>query len=354
MKRILFLFLPILVVYQALGQSPSLPVPAAGIKYQLNYTVEETSFHKMAAGTSVTSLSPIDMVYLQQHKTVEQTQTLIEDDGDHSTTVTALNPQEAYSEWPTKIGRVEINAAGVQIYQPNGSLYSNLPADSAKQVQYAEMKQHFAANTPHIMYAFPSAPTAVEITDIQANGGTVLMMAQGAWQISAAGISTLWQPALNRITRTTYAGDAVVEKDTRQYAMNSHGVLAPQVELLEIPVTRPSGACMQQVIRKQYSNYQVALALSERSSRASQGGTATYLAPNPATDETVVRLGAEVRAGSALRVTDLTGRTVFEQHGVQPMTEHRISLAGLPAGFYLLRLETNDGLMVLKFAKKGQ
>lgn len=76
------------------------------------------------------------------------------------------------------------------------------------------------------MYNFPLPPNEAAANQIQANGGEVNMLSQGAWKISGNGIELLYEPAFRWITRATYQGDQIVEKDIRQYAPNDQGVLA--------------------------------------------------------------------------------------------------------------------------------
>lgn len=243
MKRIL-LIIPLGLTF-ILAFAQSLPLPPPGLKYQLNYVVEEVNYYKMAVGTPITSLSPLDMVELREHRTLKQVEMRIEEDGNHATSIIILNPEEAYSEWPTKVGRIEISAAGTRIYQTNGSLYVDLPADAAAQARYAALKENLADRSPQVMYNFPLPPNEAAANQIQANGGEVNMLSQGAWKISGNGIELLYEPAFSWITRATYQGDQIAEKDIRQYAPNDQGVLVPQIETTETTVVRPSGACMQ-------------------------------------------------------------------------------------------------------------
>ena len=353
MKRIL-LIIPLGLTF-ILAFAQSLPLPPPGLKYQLNYVVEEVNYYKMAVGTPITSLSPLDMVELREHRTLKQVEMRIEEDGNHATSIIILNPEEAYSEWPTKVGRIEISAAGTRIYQTNGSLYVDLPADAAAQARYAALKENLADRSPQVMYNFPLPPNEAAANQIQANGGEVNMLSQGAWKISGNGIELLYEPAFSWITRATYQGDQIAEKDIRQYAPNDQGVLVPQIETTETTVVRPSGACMQQVIRKKYREYHLAVARSERSLYSqNMVDQASLLLPNPGTEAVTLRLGPTVRPGSRLQVTDLFGRVVYEQGSVHPSAEQNLSVTGWPPGVYLFRLETGAGSQVLKFIKAAQ
>lgn len=181
------------------------------------------------------------------------------------------------------------------------------------------------------------------------------MLPQGAWKISGNGIGLLYEPTFHWITRTTYEGNRIVEKNTCQYVLNDQGIFVPQIETTEILVTRPSGACMEQVIRKQYSTYRVALANSGRSSY-NQGpiDKSSLLVPNPAAIVVTLRLGPTVRPDSRLQVTDLLGKIVFEEVSVQPSSEQSLSVMSWPPGVYLFLLQTETGTQILKFIKENQ
>jgi hypothetical protein len=144
----------------------------------------------------------------------------------------------------------------------------------------------------------------------------------------------------------------VEQKHTIQYAMGDQSVLAPVYELTETPVVRPSGACMQLVIQKQYSNYQVAALPNDRTTY--QGANdATSVSPNPATDEVVVRTGAGVSEGSSLYISDITGRQVYQQKGAMPSSEYILPIHNLEPGLYFIRLETKTGSQTFKITKKN-
>lgn len=142
------------------AQSTELPIPPQGLKYVLNYTLEETNFHMAAEGASFNTLSPFDIDKMRPYTIQKQVERRITDDNHHSTTVTILNPEEAYAEFPHHIGRIEINQAGMQIFSTNNELYRDMPADSASQAEYISIRNLLSGNDPSIMYAFPAMPDA--------------------------------------------------------------------------------------------------------------------------------------------------------------------------------------------------
>jgi hypothetical protein len=73
--------------------------------------------------------------------------------------------------------------------------------------------------------------------------------------------------------------------------------------------------------------------------------------PNPVHDRLFITLAAPVRYGT-LTITDAAGRTLQSQSLQQASGNLQLSTRGLPAGTYILRLQTNDGLtMVQRFVK---
>jgi len=57
---------------------------------------------------SPSSLSPLDVEKMRPYTIVKQLEKRITDDNHHETTVTILNPEEAYAEFPHHIGRFEV------------------------------------------------------------------------------------------------------------------------------------------------------------------------------------------------------------------------------------------------------
>gem|GEM_PF-2182442 len=131
---------------------------------------------QLTEGMSPSSLSPLDVEKMRPYTIVKQLEKRITDDNHHETTVTILNPEEAYAEFPHHIGRLKINQMGIQIFETNGTLYQNIPADSAYQAEYNTMRNLLANNAPGIMYEFPSVPSPSTVQVIQSTGGTVVFL----------------------------------------------------------------------------------------------------------------------------------------------------------------------------------
>lgn len=337
------------------AQTTTLPLPPQGLKYKLNYTIEETTFHLAAQGTPIGALSPLDLDKMRPYTIQKQVERRITDDNHHSTTVTVLNPEEAYAEFPHHIGRIEINQAGKQIFGTNGALYRDMPADSAYQAEYNSMRNFLISGSPSIMYEFPTVPNAEAIQALQAAGGSIAMLANNAWQVTMGANQTSYEPALNRITSTAYESGVLRETRTQKYVYSPQGIYAPLEDMTKKPVQRPSGACMEDVVRKRYSNYTLAVSADMRSDFGRVSGHKnTYIWPNPAREQLHLSLGASVRQGSNLQVFDLVGKLVYSQPAVQPGIEMEIPLTGWGDGIYFVRLETQTGIQTLKFVKKAE
>ena len=291
---------------------------------------------------------------MRPYTIVKQIEKRITTDNHHETTVTILNPEEAYAEFPHHIGRIEINQMGMQVFEPSGTLYLNIPADSAYQAAYNTMRNRMADNDPGIMYEFPSAPDASTVQAMQSAGVTVAFFGNGAWQASNGSLQTLVEPALNRITSTILESGMPVETRVQKFNYSPQGIYVPVEDITKTSEIRPSGACMQDVVRKRYSNYTVAITQTERSDFSRRKGIATtQIWPNPASDNLHVSAGASVRPDGTLQIFDLVGKLVYTQPNIQPGTEMEISLAGWANGLYFLRMETQTGIQALRFIKKG-
>ena len=240
-------------VFAVSAQTTTLPTPPQGLKYKLNYNIEETTFHLAADGTTIDALSPLDLDKMRKYTIQKQVERRITDDNHHSTTVTILNPEEAYAEFPHHIGRIEINQAGKQIFDTNGALYRDMPADSAYQAEYNSMRNLLSSGSPGIMYEFPSIPDAGTIQMIEGSGGTATILPNSTWQVTMGTTQTLFEPISSRVTSTVYEGEAVKETRIQKFVYTPQGIYAPLEDLTKKPVVRPSGACMQDVVRKRYT-----------------------------------------------------------------------------------------------------
>ncbi|HEX8530222.1 MAG TPA: T9SS type A sorting domain-containing protein, partial [Cytophagales bacterium] len=78
-----------------------------------------------------------------------------------------------------------------------------------------------------------------------------------------------------------------------------------------------------------------------------------HLYPNPVRDQLTVKLPFPASALKATLVTDAAGTVHLRNaHAPSGPDAFQLRTAGLPAGFYLLRLETGQGATVLKFLKQ--
>jgi Secretion system C-terminal sorting domain len=341
-------------LHTAIAQPPGLPSPESGLKYSIGYTLEESSFLRAGTDTSNINLSPIDIEWMRPLTTIKQVERRVTEDNHHSTTIIILNPEEAYADFPHHIGRIEINQQGIQVYDTDDSLYLNIPAEVEYQADYNSMRNLLAESTVPIMYDFPTAPDSATIQVIQGAGGTVTMLANGVWEISGNGNTTRFEPGEGRITRTNYEGNVVSNIRIQEFLLTEQGIYAPLEDITKMPVIRPSGACMEDVTRKRYSNYTMAVIPSERTNYPKAGlNKSTRIWPNPAGGKLFVALGTEVMPGSALRIFDLFGKEVHRQPVIQSGSDMEIQLQSLAEGVYFVRLETKGGLQTLKFIKRS-
>ncbi|MDX1912446.1 MAG: T9SS type A sorting domain-containing protein [Saprospiraceae bacterium] len=354
MRTIFILFLVMCLAGNGWTQTTTLPLPPSGLKYKLNYTVEETTFHMAPEGGPGSGLSQLDMDKLRTLRIVKQVERRITEDNHHASTIVIMNPEEAYSEFPRKIGRIEINQAGMQIYGVDNALYTSMPADSAYQADYTAMRNRHINGDIQIMTIFPSHPNAQGIQNIQAQGGIVTSLSNGAWQINIAGVTTLFEPAALRITTTRFEGAQPQETLIQKYGYTAQGIYAPLEEMTKRKVIRPSGACMEDVVRKRYSNYVVAIASNERNYNSNQADVESiFIRPNPTGDFLNIIPGKEVLLGSFLQIYDVMGKLVHEAPVTEPGVEINIPLSGVQDGIYFVRLQMKTGYQSLKFVKKS-
>lgn len=353
--RAVFSMLFGLYLFAATAQTKQLPSPPPGLKYQLNYDLEETSFFLSANETPSKDMSPLDLEKMQPYTIVKQVETRVAEDNHYSSTVKILNPAEAYAEFPIHIGRIEINDSGMQVFDTNNALYQDFPADDIYRKDYENAQKRLEKKLPKIMYEFPPAPDAATIQQIEAMGGSVVLLPDGAWKLTMGDNVTLYEPASSRITTSKGKGKTPSETFIQKFLLTEQGIYAPLVETTKKAIIRPSGACMQDVRIKHYSNYLLAISPEERSNAdKSYELDDNRVWPNPASDKLNIALGQSIQAGALLRVFDIVGKVSYSQSGVQAGDQLAIPLTGWANGVYFVRLETKSGPKIFKFIKKAE
>ncbi len=200
-------------LHVATAQSVYLPSPEPGLKYSISYTLEESNFHLAGASMGLNNLSPIDIEWMRPRTTIKMVERRVTEDNHHSTSIQILNPGEVYADFPHQIGRIEINEQGIQVYDTNDALYRNIPADVEYQANYNSMRDLLVDSKVPIMYDFPTLPNESTILAIQADGGTISMLTNNAWELAKAGDVTKFEPEAKRITNTYCEGSVL--KETR-------------------------------------------------------------------------------------------------------------------------------------------
>lgn len=327
------------------------PLPP-GMKYIVSYTVEEESYYTRPQSTPIESLSPLDKQKMVKNKVVKSVERQVEENGDHTTIVQYLNPDEAFKEWPTPIGSILIDKTGKTVFKKDGSFMVDTPADSAYTAEYEQMKTFMVENDLQLMTELP-IPDAANLQTLSNSGYTVTNGQNGSISISDGHLETRFDPAHNTISRLYYEGQRPVKTETTIYRI-TEGVLTPAVERIEIDEVRPSGACMKSVVVKRYTSYAIQRNEGDRSVvhgfRPQQG---TLIQPNPAAEQAAVLIGMDVIPGSTIQLLNISG-TVLQEHGpCYPGSKQHLSLSGLRPGVYFVKLTTREGFKTLKLVKQS-
>ncbi len=337
------------------SQAPSnLPIPPAGVAYSITYEEEEKMFYTVPEGTELEKLSPLDVLKLEKSVVRKQVENRVLDDGASQMIVTILNPEEAYADWPKPVGRYEIDENEIRVYNPAGVLMQSIMPDSAMSAMQEGLKE-LHANTPlTFQYEFP-AMDQEKITELENQGKEVAPLGNGAYKIEDSLKYQVYDPAYKRIF--TRFNDLHTGGEVRQWKVfftTSYGIIMPAVERTTTQVIRPSGACMQRVLEKKYSNYEIKVAekLQERHRQVVESGRYLGLFPNPAQHQISVNLDATVLPGSVLQVLDALGKTVYSQTDMQPESVVSVDLAARAPGVYYVRVQTTGGPHLMKFIKQ--
>jgi hypothetical protein len=130
------------------------------------------------------------------------------------------------------------------------------------------------------------------------------------------------------------------------YTYNSHNDLLQKV--YQSPDIN-SGPIRDQT-KDVYSNFQY-FTRTLGTPEARQAGLALTLYPNPAQDLLHIDLAGNTQRLQKVTISDLTGKTVLSQT-FEAEDRKQVQVEQLPAGIYLLNLETDKGTVVKKFVKQ--
>lgn len=332
--------------------SQTLPTPPAGINYQINYTQEELSFYMIPEGISAAALSPLDQMKLKPRRRLENVERRIATDGTPSSTVTVLNPEEQYADWPYKVGRIETDMSGTRVYKTDGSLYRSMPADAEELTNYQNLKNHFYNQLPPVNSTYPM-PSANDLIDLQATGATIFYLPGNALRIRLGEHEALFEPLLMQTTQTRYESQSVVEKRIQKYDYNAQGVVVPVFERTERNIVRPSGACMQQVTQRRFSNYTILYRPLERSTATAPATAGTKIWPNPAADLFHIQIDEALQPEGSIRVTNAMGGLMTEL-AAQTGEILTIPIAHWPDGVYLIQIPESKGPRTVKLVKQSR
>jgi hypothetical protein len=325
------------------GQKSDVPVRTT------RYTLEELTTYKVPQGAAANALSPLDKVLLLPKRLLRQVETHEFADGSTATTIQILNPTEAFAEWPVKMGRIEYDNSGTRIYDTEGKLYQDIPSDSARsaeRLQLAQLRQNNSSDAPT---SFPM-PDAGTLSALQNSGYVVNNLPQGAVKLGKDNLEALYEPQQMRITRTKYHNDSPVESSVRKYALSDDQRLRIVYERDEVMEFRPSGACMERVTQRRYTNYSTDTDSRYAKPAAAPNAGPLQVWPNPASDYLYLTPDAGVLPGSSAEIINALGVTVRTQHNIQAGVRLEIPLAGLPAGAYFLRVQGLEGARNVRFA----
>jgi hypothetical protein len=355
MRIILLLPLLLLLGRSGTAQTPyQLSLPPAGVAYSTAYELEEQSYYTIPEGSDPNELGKLDILKLEKSIVRKRVENAVLEDGSSVLTITILNPAEAYHDWPQPIGRYEIDSSGIRVYSPAGLLLQNIAPDSAMTALHKMTQELNAANEPNFKYDFPVMDTE-KITALENEGKEVQALGNDAYQIKDALQYNVYDPAYKRTySRYTDPKTGGEEKKWQVYTTTESGIIMPGFERTTTKIIRPSGACMERVLDKKYSNYVIKARgkVKERHRQVMESGKYLGLFPNPAKDQVTVNLDDSVLPGSSLRVLDALGKTMYTQQDMQPESAVLVDLQGRTPGMYFIQVQTKGGLRTLRFIKQ--
>lgn len=342
-----------LVLCLAVFAASAQQTPTEGLKKRITYDLEEISYHKVPNDVAVESLSQMDLLLTEVNTMKKHVDRKVWSDGHFESSTDYLNPEEIFKEWPQMIVRIEQDSAGMRSYRKDGSLSTVIDADSVYSVQYAEMRQVLLENTTTEMSQL-AVPSADDIASLEASGAVVEYMDGGAMSISQENTEVLIDPLNLYIVRSKYEGGKLAERKLESYTRTIENILVPKTTRTERRIIRPSGACMEEVLVQNYTNYTIQRGdLEERSLVSNQSESILRIFPNPTTESVVISIPDEAKGSVAIRISDTLGKQMYRQHQVSAGSGIHVPVAHWPDGLYHVSWQQEGQVFTASFVKKS-
>lgn len=318
--RILILFALLFLQIKSFSQNGTISASPPGIKFLKTVTVEEMHYHEIQQGVSPQGLSPVDLPFLEQKRTISRERQTIWETGDYAFRTEILNPEEVDADWPVKIARYESDSMGVRAFKTDSMLYKSWPADSTYTATYQMAKNMFNSQTQMVSDHFPM-PDSATLGAMQSAGGVNIdYLSNGNLRIKSANAEGVYAPSQNSIITSTYEGEYLVEKRMQRFEQ-IQGYYFLAFERIERPVIRPSGLCMREVIRRYYRNYEIGLATERSNTMQQEQNNVLAVWPNPTFNVLNYQTNDDVLTNSSVRVSNVAGVSVYTRE--PPTSENR-------------------------------
>lgn len=344
MKAIFSIFL-LFVTQMALGQVSS---PVVTLQYDM--TVE--SYYTIESGASIESLSLVDRVLTQMKTEITHTMISIDSTGTHSTTIDLINTTDYFKDWPIKPARFIFDQNGYRILNQSGGLIVDVPNDSLGLAEFNQMKSMLANSGMQPMISIPAAPNAQQTAQLQNLGISVEFLDAGKYRITNGQSTTFFDPLNLRLIQTEKEGTIIVSTTIKEYQLATNGnYLVPSIERVVESVNRPSGACMQSVVKRRYQNYRMEEPAGPRTGSPEHSTDLASIYPNPAQSEITVAFSNQSDSSAEITVHDFQGRLMFEKQIFSPSGTEKIDMADWPPGFYVVSVFTGQNRQFMKLLK---
>ncbi|MCC7465524.1 MAG: T9SS type A sorting domain-containing protein [Saprospiraceae bacterium] len=346
MRTIIFLFLfGLCAGIKVQGQSSE-------TAFTKSYVLEELSYGKIPEGLERAQISDMDLVAAQMQRLHLKLEETVFPDGHHTQQTTILNgSEEVFSQFPTVISRVFSDSTGISMYDAENKLWRFHPANAAYLEEYNDARADYLVSPPALWNTMPM-PTAADLASLESEGYLIELLENDAIRISNSDEEELYEPAQMRYSSKSYVyGKLESERKVLFADLEGYGVV-PVSEREVRYETRPSGMCMEKIIVRRYSAYEIETGYRDQPSATPSKIPDFQIWPIPANDVVFVQTPDNLVPATTISLVNASGVLMQEKSGVQPAASIHFDLRALPAGVYFLRAECTSGIQTHKLIKQ--
>jgi len=349
-----------------------------------SYTLKESHTYKLPLGVKMNDFSKLDLVKFQNKDFTRKHTFSLEANNEYSHAVDYISSTNIYPEWmPYSTENVVFSQLG---YVINSKANRRGSKSKTKNYSYSQheletfefKKESFISSglsthlytTAEVLNFAGQSETAelsytsdgITITDgpIEVN-----LLQNGNYTIkdNSAEVQIMVSPA-NLLVSVKQKQEYGYENIIAKYMINTEGALLPKTITLTTPLVVESGHCVDQVIKREYSDYKFKGFDKNNFSMNLDGGAMHYMHslgrnkssniityPNPV-QNTLYLDQVQNAKNAKLVISDATGSIVSGSVECQDENSLSVDVTNLSSGIYFITILSNSKLETFKFVKQ--